>query len=306
MKPIFATSTSLQLRLFLAVFASLSLIVFDSKFDSFSNVRLYLNTAVSPLIYAANMPSEMLKGVSNSVVSRRDLGTKVAEQKDQLFIQQVKLLEFNHLKQENKRLRALLNSPIHFDQRKLVADIITVNSDPFSLQVVINKGAIDGVYIGQPILNEQGVVGQIVDVAATYSRVLLITDITHGIPVRVQRNDIRAIANGSGELNSLTLPYVPHSTDIQVGDVLVTSGLGGVFPEGYPVATISAFTYQIGQPYAQVEATPIVALERIRYVLLIWDDEDNSPVNGAKDNGIEHAGDKAITPATATHEEAVL
>ncbi|KXO11261.1 Rod shape-determining protein MreC [Moritella sp. JT01] len=287
MKPIFATSTSLQLRLFFAVIASFSLIIFDSKFDSFSNVRVYLNTAVSPLIYAADIPSEMLKGVSNTVVTRRDLKKQVQEQRKKLFIQQVQLLEFKHLKEENKRLRALLNSPVHADQRKLVAEIITVNSDPFSLQVVINKGAIDGIYIGQPILNEQGVVGQIVDVSATYSRVLLIADITHGIPVRVQRNDIRAIANGSGELNSLTLPYVPHSTDIQVGDVLVTSGLGGVFPEGYPVATITDFTYQMGQPYAQVEAKPIVALERIRYVLLIWDDKENTADNSTENNNVE-------------------
>ncbi len=276
MKPIFATSTSLQLRLFLAVIASFSLIVFDSKFDSFANVRVYLNTAVSPLIYAADIPGEMLKGVSNNVVSRRDLKKQVAEQRDKLFVQQVQLLEFKHLKEENNRLRALLNSPVHSDQRKLVAEIMTVNSDPFSLQVVINKGANDGIYIGQPVLNEQGVVGQIVDVSLTYSRVLLISDISHGIPVRVQRNDIRAIANGSGELNSLNLPYVPHSTDIQAGDVLVTSGLGGVFPEGYPVASVTEFTYQIGQPYAQVEAKPVVSLERIRYVLLIWDDNAES------------------------------
>lgn len=276
MKPIFATSTSLQLRLFLAVIASFSLIVFDSKFDSFANVRVYLNTAVSPLIYAADIPGEMLKGVSNNVVSRRDLKKQVTEQRDKLFVQQVQLLEFKHLKEENNRLRALLNSPVHSDQRKLVAEIMTVNSDPFSLQVVINKGANDGIYIGQPVLNEQGVVGQIVDVSLTYSRVLLISDISHGIPVRVQRNDIRAIANGSGELNSLNLPYVPHSTDIQAGDVLVTSGLGGVFPEGYPVATVTEFTYQIGQPYAQVEAKPVVSLERIRYVLLIWDDNAES------------------------------
>jgi len=284
MKPIFATSTSLQLRLFFAVIASFSLIIVDSKFDSFANVRIYLNTAVSPLIYAADIPSEMLKGVSNNVVNRRDLRKQVKAQRDKLFIQQVQLLELKHLKEENKRLRALLNSPVHSDQRKLVAEIITVNSDPYSLQVVINKGALDGLYIGQPVLNEQGVVGQIVDVSATYSRVLLISDVTHGIPVRVQRNDIRAIANGSGELNSLNLPYMPHSTDVQVGDILVTSGLGGVFPEGYPVATVTEFSYQIGQPYAQVEAKPIVALERIRYVLLIWDGEDNSSDNETETN----------------------
>lgn len=275
MKPMFTTSTSLQLRLFFAVVASFTLIIFDSKFDSFVNIRLYLNSAVSPLIYAADIPSEMIKGVSKSVITRRDLQTRVKEQEEQLFLQQTQLLEFENLKKENQRLRALLNSPIHADNRKLVAEIMTVNSDPFSLQVVVNKGAMDGVYIGQAVLNEQGVVGQIVDVSATTSRILLISDVTHGIPVRVQRNDIRAIANGSGELNSLSLPYVPHSTDIQVGDTLVTSGLGGVFPEGYPVATITEFTYQMGQPYAQVEAKPVVALERIRYVLLIWD-ETNS------------------------------
>lgn len=279
MKPIFTTSTSLQIRLFFAVVASFTLIIFDSKFDSFVNIRLYLNSAVSPLIYAADIPSEMIKGVSKSVITRQDLQTRVKEQEEQLFLQQTQLLEFAHLKKENQRLRALLNSPVHADNRKLVAEIMTVNSDPFSLQVVVNKGALDGVYIGQAVLNEQGVVGQIVDVSATTSRILLISDVTHGIPVRVQRNDIRAIANGSGELNILSLPYVPHSTDIQVGDTLVTSGLGGVFPEGYPVATITEFTYQMGQPYAQVEAKPVVALERIRYVLLIWDESNSKHEN---------------------------
>ena len=294
MKPIFATSTSLQLRLFFAVVSSLALIIFDSKFDSFANVRLSLNTAVSPLIYAADIPTEMLKGVSDSVVSRQELQTRVKTQQEQLFIQQTRLLELAHLQKENQRLRALLNSPVHADQRKLVAEIMTVNDDPFSLQVVIDKGTLDGVYIGQPVLNEQGVVGQIVDVAATFSRVLLISDASHGIPVRVQRNDIRAIANGSGELSALTLPYVPHSTDIQVGDTLVTSGLGGVFPEGYPVATISEFTYQLGQPYAEVVAKPVVALERIRYVLLVWD--DNKRIDSSMQQPIEQTAPEQTLP----------
>lgn len=272
MKPIFATSTALQLRLIAAIFASLTLIIFDSKFDSFVNVRMYFNTSVSPLIYAANIPGEMLDGVTQTVSSREELQTQLKRQKEQLFLQQTQLLQFGHLEKENQRLRALLNSPIQVDNRKLVAEIVTVNSDPFSLQVVVNKGTIDGVYIGQPVLNEQGVVGQVIDVSATLSRILLISDVTHGVPVRIQRNDIRAIANGSGELSELTLPYVPHSTDIRVGDVLVTSGLGGVFPEGYPVATITEFANSAGQPYAQVIAKPLVALERIRYVLLVWND----------------------------------
>lgn len=270
MKPIFVTSTALQVRLFFAVFASLILIVFDSKFDSFANIRMYFNTGVAPLIYAANIPGEVLQGVSKNVSTRQELQTQVKEQEKKLFLQQTQLLQFSHLQKENQRLRALLNSPMQADSRKLVAEIVTVNLDPFSLQVMVNKGATDGVYIGQPVLNEQGVVGQVVDVSATLSRILLISDITHAVPVRVQRNDIRALANGSGELNELALPYVPQNTDIQKGDILVTSGLGGVFPEGYPVATVTDFTSPMGEAYAQISAQPIVALERLRYVLLVW------------------------------------
>ncbi len=271
MKPIFTTTTSLQLRLFFAVVASFALIIFDSKFDSFANIRVYLNTAVSPLIYAADIPNEVIRGVSKTVITQADLKKQLKNQEVLLFNQQTQLLELEHLKKENQRLRALLNSPVHEDNRKLVAEIMAVNSDPYSLQVVIDKGALDGVYLGQPVLNEQGVVGQIIDMSATTSRVLLISDISHGIPVRVQRNDIRAIATGTGQLNGLNLQYVPHSTDIQAGDVLVTSGLGGIFPEGYPVATVTSFVHQQGQPYADIDAEPVVSLDRIRYVLLIWD-----------------------------------
>jgi len=273
MKPIFVTSTALQVRLFFAIFASLMLIVFDSKFDSFANIRMYFNTGVAPLIYAANIPGEMLQGVSENVSTRQELQTQVKEQEKKLFLQQTQLLQFAHLQKENQRLRALLNSPMQADNRKLVAEIVTVNLDPFSLQVMVNKGATDGVYIGQPVLNEQGVVGQVVDVSATLSRILLISDVTHAVPVRVQRNDIRALANGSGELNELALPYVPQNTDIQPGDILVTSGLGGVFPEGYPVATVTSFTSPMGEAYAQISAEPIVALERLRYVLLVWQED---------------------------------
>lgn len=273
MKPIFVTSTALQVRLCFAIFASLILIVFDSKFDSFVNIRMYFNTGVAPLIYAANIPGEMLQGVSQNVSTRQDLQTRVKEQEKKLFLQQTQLLQFSHLKKENQRLRALLNSPMQEDSRKLVAELVTVNLDPFALQIMVNKGSTDGVYIGQPVLNEQGVVGQVVDVSATLSRILLISDITHAVPVRVQRNDIRVLANGSGELNELSLPYVPQNTDIQKGDILVTSGLGGVFPEGYPVATVTSFTSPMGDAYAQVSAKPIVALERLRYVLLVWQQE---------------------------------
>ena len=152
----------------------------------------------------------------------------------------------------------------------MVAELLSVDSDPFSHQVLINKGALDGVYNGQPVINDQGVVGQVLHVGSTTSRVLLVTDSSHGIPVRVLRNDLRAIASGSGELDKLELRNLPRNTDIQVGDLLVTSGLGGRFPMGYPVAKISRFSYEEGKPFAEVKAVPLAALDRLRYLLLLW------------------------------------
>ena len=155
----------------------------------------------------------------------------------------------------------------------MVAELISVDSDPFSHQILINKGALDGVYNGQPVINDLGVIGQVLHVGSTTSRVLLITDSSHGLPVRVLRNDLRAIANGGGELDRLELRNLPRNTDIQVGDLLVTSGLGGRFPEGYPVATVTRADYVEGKPFAQVEAKPLVPLDRLRYMLLLWTDK---------------------------------
>ena len=168
----------------------------------------------------------------------------------------------------------------------MVAELLSVDSDPFSHQVLINKGALDGVYNGQPVINDQGVVGQVLHVGSTTSRVLLITDSSHGIPVRVLRNDLRAIASGSGELDKLELRNLPRNTDVQVGDLLVTSGLGGRFPEGYPVATVTRSDYVEGKPFAQIEARPLVALDRLRYLLLLWTDKkpevhDDEPMTPA-------------------------
>jgi rod shape-determining protein MreC len=139
------------------------------------------------------------------------------------------------------------------------------------------------------VINDQGVIGQVLHVGSTTSRVLLITDSSHGIPVRVLRNDLRAIASGSGELDKLELRNLPRNTDVQVGDLLVTSGLGGRFPEGYPVATVTRSDYVEGKPFAQVEAKPLVALDRLRYLLLLWTDKKPEV----------HDDEEAPTPAAA-------
>ena len=273
MKPIFGRGPSLQLRLFLAVIISVAALVADSRFGVFTHVRVYLSSLVSPLQYIANAPGTLLDTMSTQVQTRSSLIEQTKQQEQQLFTLRSRLLKLDQLEHENQRLRELLGSPVHKESRKMVAELLSVDSDPFSHQVLINKGALDGVYNGQPVINDQGVVGQVLHVGSTTSRVLLITDSSHGIPVRVLRNDLRAIASGSGELDKLELRNLPRNTDVQVGDLLVTSGLGGRFPEGYPVATVTRSDYVEGKPFAQIEAKPLVALDRLRYLLLLWTDK---------------------------------
>ncbi|BEE16069.1 cell shape-determining protein MreC [Aeromonas enteropelogenes] len=259
--------------MFLAVIISIAAIVADSRFGVFTHVRVYLSSLVSPLQYMANAPGTLLDTMSTQVQTRADLIEQTKQQEQQLFTLRSRLLKMDHLEHENQRLRELLGSPVHKDSRKMVAELLSVDSDPFSHQVLINKGALDGVYNGQAVINDQGVIGQVLHVGSTTSRVLLITDSSHGIPVRVLRNDLRAIASGSGELDKLELRNLPRNTDVQVGDLLVTSGLGGRFPEGYPVATVTRSDYVEGKPFAQVEAKPLVELDRLRYLLLLWTDK---------------------------------
>ena len=289
MKPIFGRGPSLQLRLFLAVIISIAAIVADSRFGVFTHVRVYLSSLVSPLQYMANAPGTLLDTMSTQVQTRADLIEQTKQQEQQLFTLRSRLLKMDQLEHENQRLRELLGSPVHKESRKMVAELLSVDSDPFSHQVLINKGALDGVYNGQPVINDQGVVGQVLHVGSTTSRVLLITDSSHGIPVRVLRNDLRAIASGSGEPDSRERRNLPRNADIQVGDLLVTSGLGGRFPEGYPVATVTRSDYVEGKPFAQVEATPLVALDRLRYLLLLWTDKKPEV----------HDDEEAPTPAAA-------
>ncbi|MFP2770049.1 rod shape-determining protein MreC [Oceanisphaera sp. KMM 10153] len=270
MKPIFGRGPSLPIRLALAVVASLLLIIADSRYHSFTEAKVYLNSLVSPLQYMANSPRLLLDAASSQLMSRQSLLAQSQRLEQELFLLRDDLLRLRHLEQENQRLRDLLGSPVRFDTRRMVAEIMAVDTDPFSHQVVIDKGGLEGVFEGQPVLNEQGVVGQVISVGKTTSRVLLITDTSHGIPVRVARNDIRAIASGSGQLDRLLLHNITRNTDIREGDVLLSSGLAGRFPEGYPVGRISRVGYEEGQPFADIRVQPFAALDRVRYLLLLW------------------------------------
>jgi len=273
MKPIFTRGPSLLLRLSMVIAFSLILLLADSQFDLFSSSRIYLNSLVSPVQYVADAPQRLFSALSENVMTRKALKDRNQQfEKDNLYLKADRLL-LTQLQHENKQLRKLLNSQRVFSNKRMITEVMSLRSDPFTHQLLIDKGALDGVYLGQPVISEQGVVGQVSQVGSTTSRVLLIIDASHGIPVRVQRNDVIAIVHGSGAWNKLNVPFIPSNADLQEGDLLVTSGLGGRFPAGYPVATVSHFNYQEGALYAEVSATPVAQLDRSRYLLLLWNDQ---------------------------------
>ncbi len=270
MNPTFGKSPSLGLRLVLAVAASIGLMLSDGQNTTMIQARSIMETAVGGLYYLANTPRTVLDGVSDNLIDTNKLQIENKVLKEQLREKNADLLLLDQLKVENQRLRLLLNSPLRTDEYKKIAEILTTETDIYRQQVVINQGQSDGVYVGQPIIDEKGVVGQVIAVGETSSRVLLLSDVTHSIPVQVLRNDVRVIASGTGRSDELMLDNVPRSVDILKGDLLVTSGLGGRFPEGYPVGIVENVSRDASNYFATVNVKPLASLERLRYVLLLW------------------------------------
>ena len=269
MNPIFKSGPSAPHRLILVLIFSIMLMVADNKFNKFEHIRSYLQSFVSPLQYIANGSKELLTWASENFITHQQLlAEKRAYESKEVFYEE-QAMQLRILQNENDRLRKLLASPLKTELQKMVAEIISVDSNPYSHQVVINRGANSGVFEGQAVLDDQGVVGQVLHVGATTSRIILITDITHAIPVRNSRNGVRMVAYGSGKIGHLTLNHVPHSIDIKVGDELVTSGLGAKYPEGYPVVIVTSIDKDESRPFAKVYTKPVAKIDRLRYLLLL-------------------------------------
>lgn len=287
MNAIFKHGPSPQHRLISVLLVSVLLIFLDHKMHSFDSLRGFLQTAVSPLQYLANMPKQMMNWASENIATHNQLVRENQQYQRQEIFHAEQALTLEKLKQENDRLRQLLASPVRQELKKMVAEIISVDSDPYTHQVVINRGEDDGVYEGQAVIDNNGIVGQVLLVGKNSSRVILITDITHAVPVRNNRNGIRLTASGTGRIDVLTHNYVPHSSDFRVGDLLVTSGLGGKYPEGYPVGIVSIVRQDEGRPFALVRSQPVANIDRLRYVLLLWSAEHASKAAGEANNAVE-------------------
>lgn len=253
--------------------------VLDHRSAWIEPLRSSLSVLTYPVYLLADAPNQAgtwLGEVTSDELSLLDEKTRLEKERTLLL---AKLQKFEALEAENLRLRNLLDSSFKVGERVLIAELSSVELDPYRQQVVISKGTRSGVFMGQPVLDAQAVMGQVINTSPLHSTVLLITDASHALPVQVLRNGLRTVAVGTGEVNRLSLPFLAHNADIQPGDTLVTSGLGGIFPPGYPVAKVSDITRQPGQHFSTINAEPLAHLDRSREVLLVWDIKQNIPAS---------------------------
>ncbi len=236
-------------------------------------VRSRLDLVAVPFYWLTDIPRKVSSWFDVNLLSRQQLLEENQLLRNQIRVQESRLQQMAQLTAENLRLRQLMNSSEIVQDRVLVAELIGVSPDPLVHKVIVNKGSEDGVYVGQPLLDAYGLMGQVVAVTPYTSHVLLITDNSHAIPVQVTRSNVRSVAEGVGDLYQLQLRYVSSTTDIEEGDILVSSGLGGRFPVGYPVAQIEKITHDPGEPFANVVVRPAAQLDRSRHVLLVFSEK---------------------------------
>ncbi len=259
----------------------MGLVVVGLYTDRLEPLREKFAQLATPFYQITDVPSRVNDWRKDTFVSEVDLKLENEALRTELLIHQRKLQQLASLAAENVRLRQLLNASQMLQDTVLIAELIGVSPNPLSHKVVINRGTKDGAFKGQPVLDAFGLMGQLIDVGETSSTVLLISDSTHAIPVQVNRNGVRAIAEGTGDLNSLSLRHVSANTDIRAGDLLVSSGLGERFPVGYPVAEVLQVVRDPGKAFLTVIAKPMARLDRSRHLLLVFADRDKASVPGA-------------------------
>ncbi|NQV86711.1 MAG: rod shape-determining protein MreC [Woeseiaceae bacterium] len=261
---------ALGLRVLGLIFISILLMYFDNRDNHLDTVRKGIGAAIYPLRVIVDAPVRFWHWLDESTTSRSDLEQELGRLNSERLVTSARLQKLNALEAENARLRELLDARAQVRDRARVAEIMSVDANPYSHSLVIDVGTQDGVFDGQALIDADGVVGQVIEAGLMTSQAMLISDTDHALPVEVNRNGLRTIVVGTGRIDSLQLPFVVNNADIRVGDLLVTSGLGGVFPAGYPVAIVESVTRLPHEPYAEVTATPAAALGRVREVMLIF------------------------------------
>ncbi|WP_241653150.1 rod shape-determining protein MreC [Pseudomonas alkylphenolica] len=280
------------------VVLSITLMVVDARFPLLKPVRSQMGLVLMESYHITDMPQSLWQGIASQFGSRTELIAENEKLKTEALLMQGRVQKLAALTEQNVRLRELLNSSALVNEKVEVAELIGVDPNPFTHRILINKGERDGVVLGQPVLDARGLMGQVVELMPYTARVLLLTDTTHSIPVQVNRNGLRAIASGTGNPERLELRHVADTADIKEGDLLVSSGLGQRFPAGYPVATVKEVIHDSGQPFAIVRAIPTAALNRSRYLLLVFTDSRTPEQRAADAAMAQEAADRQGLPGT--------
>lgn len=233
-------------------------------------IRGYLETLTGPVYLIAESPYLLAQGVDSVFTTQDTLRSDNARLERRIMELSHVSQQFVALQAENERLRELLGSRARLPDEVMIVEVVGVVPSPQSDELIIDQGTDAGLQVGQAVLDASGLVGQIVSVGTFTSRVLVLTDPDHAVPVEVNRNSVRSIAGGSGSNGVLLLENVPINADIVEGDLLQTSGLGGRFPPGYPVGTVSSVTVEATSAYAEVIVQPTAELDRLRHVLVIF------------------------------------
>ena len=281
----------------MAVISSIALLVTEYRGSQLNALRMSLSYVVDPLKYAVDLPSSLVNRASESLGSYATLIKENSDLRDEQLIRQTQLLKLEALEKENVRLRALLENSFKLGEQVLIAELLSINTVPYEHILVVNKGTHFGVHPHQPVLDANGVVGQVFRALPLTSEIMLITDPNHAIPVQINRNGLLTIAVGSGQLNQLNLPFLPSNADVRPGDLLITSGLGGTFPQGYPVGVVDEFTTEPNKLSAGITATPKSLLDRNRELMIIWSNSTPVPLISKPNNTEPTTRNNTLAPA---------
>ncbi|MGQ3892583.1 rod shape-determining protein MreC [Legionella sp. CNM-4043-24] len=290
---LFAKTKNRSLSFVLASALSVILMFSDYHYKYLDSVRGGFSFLVSPLQYAVDYPVRVFGWVQLLLSAKTALINENMQLRYQQTMLEADMQRLMAIKEENSQLRGLLLTSSKARMKAMAAQILAVDTSIARQLLILNKGKRDGAYVGQPVLDAKGVVGQVIDVGHMTSTVLLISDFKSAVPVRNNRTGERAILVGLNDASQMSLINLPRTSEIMKGDLLVTSGLGRLYPEGYPVGRVSNVNNNPGEAFIKVDVTPVALLNRNRLVLLIWPDDEQAKLTAQINERMKAAGENA-------------
>lgn len=273
-EPLFVDLAGRTARLMLYGLLAITLMAMDHRGRYVDSFRHWLAQAAQPVYRLVDLPPALISSLHEYFGSRKELNRRLRELEQDYLRSEAQLLQLAELAADNAELRAIIDAGRRLEEEHLPAELLRVNLNPFSHRVVVDKGRRHGVKPGMPVIDAGGVLGQVDQVYAATSTVVLISDPDHALPVSIFRTGQRTIAYGTGDPRLLTLPDMATNADLEPGDMILTSGLDEHFPAGLPVAEIVSVRREPGNVFTSAGARPLGQLDRSRHVLLVVLPED--------------------------------